>query len=152
MIDPASRGRAAAMMLGMARTAFVAIVSSVAALACSRNEAPSESVRTPATVSSQAPPQSAAPGERVGSTRTNVADMDLATAEKALADASKELGDAMALAVPDCAALRPLRDRICELSDHICRLPGPDPEIKARCEDGKRRCSDAKDRVGLQCP
>ena len=152
MIEPASRGRAAGMMLGMARTVFVAIVWSVAALACSRNEAPSESVRTPATVSSQTAPQSDAPGERVGSSRTNVADMDLATAEKALADASKELGNALALATPDCAVLTPLRDRICDLSEHICRIAGPDPEIKARCEDGKRRCSDAKDRVGSRCP
>ena len=140
------------MMARMARGVLVVFVSSVVVAACSRNEAPSEAVRTPATVASQEPPQGAAKEEKVGSSRTNVADLDLAAAEKALADASKQLGNALALATPDCAVVKPLRDRICELSEHICRLSGPDPEIKARCEDGKRRCSDAKERVGSQCP
>jgi hypothetical protein len=141
------------MIDGVTRTGLVALVSIVAFAGCVQEEAPRRAAaRAPATLSSQAQPPGAALGERVGSSRTSVADMDLATAEKALADASKELGNAWALASPDCAILRPLRDRICELSVRICLLAGPDPEIKARCDDGKRRCSDAKDRVGSQCP
>lgn len=141
-----------ALMVGMTRTGLVALVSVVAFVACSREEAQRDVARAPATLSSQASPPGVAQGEHVGSSRTNVADMDLGTAEKALADASKELGSAWSLATPDCNVLRPLRDRICELSDRICQLAGPDTEIKARCDDGKRRCADAKDRVGSQCP
>jgi hypothetical protein len=140
-----------AMMAGVTRTGLVALASLVAFVACSKEVTPQETIRAPAAVASQSP-QGAAQRERVGSSRPNVADLDLGAAEKALADASKELGNALALATPDCSVLRPLRDRICELSEHICRLGGADPEINVRCEDGKRRCSDAKDRVGSQCP
>lgn len=152
MTVPILEGERGAMLAVVARTGPVALASLVAFVACSQEVTRNETVRAPATLASQSRPQGSAQVERVGSSRTNVADMDLAAAEKALADASKELGSALSLDTPDCAVLRPLRDRICELSDRICRLAGPDPDIKARCDDGKRRCSDAKDRVGSQCP
>ena len=139
------------------RTPCLVLAGSLAlSVSCSREPEPepaSERVAASASAPSSAPqpPDTELPS----SLRSDIAAMDLRTAELALSEAASLLDDTLALAAPDCERARFIVERNCELANHICRLgdeQGAAPEPNTRCRDARKRCGSARDRVTARCP
>jgi hypothetical protein len=130
------------------RLSVISVISvmGLALVSCARSETPVPSEAARGT-------SSAAPGELRAPTslRPEVANLDLAAAERALTEAERQLSDTVRAAAPDCEHARGLRDRICELAARICQLVEADPSAKNHCDDGRKRCSSASTKVATQC-